>query len=92
MFKLVGRLEGKTSELIWDNGEVTGTPRAVEIYNLMQKEYDQSVYVPTLGSIDNPDSSEPLACYILMNRILFPVKKTSGDIPQLPSIPDGAIA
>lgn len=92
MFTLFGRLEGKPAELTWDEGEITGTERAVELFNLMQKENDEWVYIDSMGERRNKNASDPLACYILMTRLLYPITKGEGDIPGPPPVPEGTVS
>lgn len=92
MFKIIGKFKGKRGELSWDGGEVSGSDAALARYEIEQRRNNQHVYVPTLGSLSNGNSSDPLACYILMTRILFPVESTEGNIPLMPSVPEGAVS
>ena len=92
MFAIKGKHDGRPIVITWNNGVLSGDELAIEVA-LMQAEFSEGE-----GSISGyfrVGKEDILACdaatFFLLKRIFEDVELVTGDLPPLPSIPDGAI-
>lgn len=90
-FTVSGHHNSEPASLTWEDGAVSGPPKAVESLHQLARETVQVeiVGMPIVSRADHLQT--PLAALVLMGRALYPVTGTSGQVPELPASEPGDI-
>ena len=95
MFSVFGKLGDVNASVNWDNGKVTGFPLGVvDIFEATRDgmvKSDVSVTAPGM-SIKADDWDDPLSFLFFAHEVFSEVTQLMGDIPQMPEVPEGAVA
>ena len=91
MFEAQGKYRGQPAEIRWDDGELSGTLDLVEAVR------DRAFLTPTVGPVGGPYTTadhlaSPLSAMVLIAGAFDRPPSWSGDVPEVPDVPPGAIA
>ena len=91
-FTLEGDWGGKPLTLIWQDGEVFGPKRAVElVHELAQYLEGRRVALPGCPGTTHDHLKSPYSALELMERLHPRLPTMHGSLPPLPDVPEGAV-
>lgn len=95
-YTITGRLlsSGTPADLTWENGELSGEGQArLEVLALAESLEGRPVgATPTGPFTDHSHLLDPLTSTVLLGAVFAPGAEWSGEVPELPAVPDGAVA
>jgi len=95
-YTVKGKFGGKTVEVTWDNGHLIGMPTIVNMIRIHSDVLgaQREPIGPVCGPYKEQDYlNDPLAALFLMQDHFFEeIVKVTGDVPEAPRVPDGAIS
>lgn len=90
MFSATGKApSGGTQKITWNGGRFEGRKNAIAEFLAFSNEHES---VRVANMLMNNDAKDPLAAMALTSMYFRTRVDYTGDVPQLPSVPDGAIA
>jgi len=90
-YTVTGTINGRQNNLTWDAGRLSGSQEAVDLVTIEAQVLRQArVAVGPVGMYLVADLKDPLAALFVMLRV-FSNPEVTGEIPEPPKTPNGAI-
>lgn len=90
VFTAGGQVGGQDATVVWKDGEVSGSPFAVQLILLEAANLEGELVGPVGQQTDTEHLHEPLSAMIIIARVLCDAVFT-GEVPEPGIVPPGAV-
>jgi hypothetical protein len=88
-----GTIGPDTHTVTWTDGELSGDAPAVERIHARAEELEGELVGPPTGPFTEVDHlQDGLSALFIMDEVFDAITEATGDVPEAPEVPEGAVA